>query len=355
MLGTVARIEETLIRGGLVCRYRTEAQVDGVPGDENAFLACSFWLVEQYAHSGRLDDAVALMDMLVARRSDLGLLAEQAAPQTGRQAGNTPAGAVAPGPRARGGRDRARARRGVIRRQWERGTQLARLRPGRAGPIRTPCATCADAPVHDEHGADRADRRADPVRDHVARIHGAVRHQESLPELGDDADRRAEHSGRDDAEHGRPPIDDERPEHPERQEQCRVGGELDERVARPCRDAESSEQVRGPGRTGTGRRVRRRAPARTARPRAPRRRARRSRRAIAARRGFVVADASATTSSPMHHRAPPAIGWSHRFRLAERHSAEVSRTCRSGPTSAGGRGERGTSATLSCRENVMRG
>ena len=90
MLGTVARIEETLIRGGLVCRYRTEAQVDGVPGDENAFLACSFWLVEQYAHSGRLDDAVALMDMLVARRSDLGLLAEQAAPQTGRQAGNTP-------------------------------------------------------------------------------------------------------------------------------------------------------------------------------------------------------------------------------------------------------------------------
>ena len=90
MLGTVARIEETLIRGGLVCRYRTEAQVDGVPGDENAFLACSFWLVEQYAHSGRVDDAVALMDMLVARRSDLGLLAEQAAPQTGRQAGNTP-------------------------------------------------------------------------------------------------------------------------------------------------------------------------------------------------------------------------------------------------------------------------
>lgn len=90
MLGTVARIEETLIRGGLVCRYRTEAQVDGVPGDENAFLACSFWLVEQYAHSGRLDDAEALMDRLLGRRTDLGLLAEQAEPLTGRQAGNTP-------------------------------------------------------------------------------------------------------------------------------------------------------------------------------------------------------------------------------------------------------------------------
>ena len=155
--------------------------------------------------------------------------------------------------------------------------------PGRTGPIRTPCVRPAPTHrVHDEHGADRADRRADPVRDHVARIHGAIRHQESLPELGDDADRRAEHSGRDDAEHGRPPIDDERPEHPERQEERRVGGELDERVARPCRDAESCRGGRGPGRSGTGRRVRRRAPARTARPRAPRRRARRSRRAIAA-------------------------------------------------------------------------
>ena len=90
MLGTVARIEETLIRDGLVCRYRTEAQIDGVPGDENAFLACSFWLVEHYAHSGRLDDATALMDRLLRHGSGLGLMAEQAEPNTGRQAGNTP-------------------------------------------------------------------------------------------------------------------------------------------------------------------------------------------------------------------------------------------------------------------------
>ena len=90
MLGTVARIEETLIRDGLVCRYRTEAQIDGVPGDENAFLACSFWLVEHYAHSGRLDDATALMDRLLSHGSELGLMAEQAEPNTGRQAGNTP-------------------------------------------------------------------------------------------------------------------------------------------------------------------------------------------------------------------------------------------------------------------------
>lgn len=90
MLGTVARIEQTLMRNGLVCRYRTEAEIDGVPGDENAFLACSFWLVEQYANSGRLDDAVELMDRLLACCTPLGLVSEQADPITRRQAGNTP-------------------------------------------------------------------------------------------------------------------------------------------------------------------------------------------------------------------------------------------------------------------------
>lgn len=90
MLGTVARIEQTLLRDGLVRRYRTESDVDGVPGDENAFLACTFWLVEQYAHSGRLDDATELMDRAIGFRTDLGLLAEQVDPHTGRQAGNFP-------------------------------------------------------------------------------------------------------------------------------------------------------------------------------------------------------------------------------------------------------------------------
>ncbi|WP_448003673.1 glycoside hydrolase family 15 protein [Agromyces bauzanensis] len=90
MLGTVARIEETLLRDGMLRRYRTEADVDGVPGDENDFLACSFWLVEQYAHSGRLHDAIALMDRTIGYSTDLGLLAEQVDPHTGRLAGNAP-------------------------------------------------------------------------------------------------------------------------------------------------------------------------------------------------------------------------------------------------------------------------
>ncbi|MEV1130034.1 glycoside hydrolase family 15 protein [Agromyces sp. NPDC049794] len=90
MLGTVARIEQTLMRDGLLRRYRTETDVDGVPGDECEFIACSFWLVEQYAHSGRLDDANAFMERILAYRTDLGLLAEQVDPRTGRHAGNTP-------------------------------------------------------------------------------------------------------------------------------------------------------------------------------------------------------------------------------------------------------------------------
>ena len=90
MLGTVKALEEDLLEDGLLLRYRTETGVDGLPVGENPFLACSFWLVEQYARSGRLDDAVALMDRLVAYSNDVGLLSEEIEVVTGRHAGNTP-------------------------------------------------------------------------------------------------------------------------------------------------------------------------------------------------------------------------------------------------------------------------
>ncbi|QJU54089.1 glycoside hydrolase family 15 protein [Herbiconiux sp. KACC 21604] len=90
MLGTVAQIEKELLRDGLLMRYRTETGVDGLAGGEHPFLACSFWLVGQYAHSGRLDDARALMSKLVALSNDVGLLSEEYDVEGRRQAGNTP-------------------------------------------------------------------------------------------------------------------------------------------------------------------------------------------------------------------------------------------------------------------------
>jgi GH15 family glucan-1,4-alpha-glucosidase len=90
MLGTVAAIESTLLRDGLVLRYLTETGIDGLPGDEHPFLACSFWLAEQYAHSGRTDDAIALMDRLVGFCNDLGLISEEYDVAGKRQVGNTP-------------------------------------------------------------------------------------------------------------------------------------------------------------------------------------------------------------------------------------------------------------------------
>ena len=90
MLGTVAAIEDELLQNGLLLRYRTESGVDGLEGNEHPFLACSFWLVEQYARSGRLDDAVELMDRLVGFANDLGLMSEEYDVGEDRQAGNTP-------------------------------------------------------------------------------------------------------------------------------------------------------------------------------------------------------------------------------------------------------------------------
>jgi len=90
MLGTVAAIEQNLVRDGVLLRYRTVAAVDGLPPGEHPFLACSFWLVEQYATSGRIDDANTLMNRLLGFVNDVGLLSEEYDVDGGHQAGNTP-------------------------------------------------------------------------------------------------------------------------------------------------------------------------------------------------------------------------------------------------------------------------
>lgn len=90
MLRTVAVIEAELLRDGLVHRYRTESAVDGLPGGEHPFIACSFWLVEQYAASGRMHEARALMDLACGLANDVGLLSEEYDVTLQRHAGNTP-------------------------------------------------------------------------------------------------------------------------------------------------------------------------------------------------------------------------------------------------------------------------
>jgi GH15 family glucan-1,4-alpha-glucosidase len=90
MLGTVAAIEQDLMQDGFVMRYRTTQTDDGLAPGEYPFLACSFWLVEQYAASGRHADAVELMNRLVGLANDVGLLSEEYDVVGKRQAGNTP-------------------------------------------------------------------------------------------------------------------------------------------------------------------------------------------------------------------------------------------------------------------------
>ncbi|MFE4952325.1 glycoside hydrolase family 15 protein [Leifsonia sp. NPDC056665] len=90
MLGTVKAIEQDLLRDGLPLRYRTEKGVDGLPPGEHPFLACSFWLVEQYARSHRIDDATRLMDRLVSLANDVGMLSEEYDVEGRSQVGNTP-------------------------------------------------------------------------------------------------------------------------------------------------------------------------------------------------------------------------------------------------------------------------
>jgi GH15 family glucan-1,4-alpha-glucosidase len=88
--GTVSAIERKLLWNGLVLRYDTGEGTDGLPPGEGAFLACSFWLADNYVLLGRYDEARALFDRLLALRNDVGLLAEEYDPYNRRQLGNFP-------------------------------------------------------------------------------------------------------------------------------------------------------------------------------------------------------------------------------------------------------------------------
>ncbi|MGW7296163.1 glycoside hydrolase family 15 protein [Streptomyces xiamenensis] len=94
VIGTIEAIQRELSTlDGFILRYPTagdEAGVDGLEGDEGAFLACSFWMADDLAMIGRVDEARKLFERLLSLRNDLGLLAEEWDPRRQRQVGNFP-------------------------------------------------------------------------------------------------------------------------------------------------------------------------------------------------------------------------------------------------------------------------
>jgi len=90
LASTVTAIETHLMRDGFVLRYDSTETADGLPPGEGAFLACSFWLVDNYLMLGRIDEADALFERLAGLANDLGLLAEEYDPAAQRLVGNFP-------------------------------------------------------------------------------------------------------------------------------------------------------------------------------------------------------------------------------------------------------------------------
>ncbi|MBV8592446.1 MAG: glycoside hydrolase family 15 protein, partial [Acetobacteraceae bacterium] len=81
MIGTVQAIERRLVVDGFVMRYDTGEVIDGLPPGEGVFLACSFWLADNFILQGRVDEARELFERLLSLRNDVGLLAEEFDPR----------------------------------------------------------------------------------------------------------------------------------------------------------------------------------------------------------------------------------------------------------------------------------
>jgi len=91
VVGTVEAVQSELLRDGFVMRYIPDKNAaDGLPPGEGAFLACSFWLVDDLAMIGRRKEAVELFERLLSLRNDLGLFSEEYDPVNKRLIGNFP-------------------------------------------------------------------------------------------------------------------------------------------------------------------------------------------------------------------------------------------------------------------------
>nr|HEX4319212.1 glycoside hydrolase family 15 protein [Kofleriaceae bacterium] len=92
VVGTIDAIQRELVHAGFVRRYKAgdAENVDGLPGGEGAFLACSFWLADALAMSGRRDEARVIFERLLAVRNPVGLLSEEYDTHAKRLVGNFP-------------------------------------------------------------------------------------------------------------------------------------------------------------------------------------------------------------------------------------------------------------------------
>jgi GH15 family glucan-1,4-alpha-glucosidase len=89
-LSTMRAIESRLIEDTLVRRYEVErTHVDGLPGEEGSFTACSFWYVECLARAGELERAQLLFEKLLGYANHLGLYSEELG-SNGQHLGNFP-------------------------------------------------------------------------------------------------------------------------------------------------------------------------------------------------------------------------------------------------------------------------
>jgi GH15 family glucan-1,4-alpha-glucosidase len=91
VVGTVEAIGRDLMRDGFILRYDTQGQTtDGLPGNEGAFLPCTFWYADNLIGLGRRAEARALIERLIGICNDLGLVSEEYDGKAQRLVGNFP-------------------------------------------------------------------------------------------------------------------------------------------------------------------------------------------------------------------------------------------------------------------------
>ncbi|MDQ4130660.1 MAG: glycoside hydrolase family 15 protein, partial [Actinomycetota bacterium] len=90
MVRTADAVREELEEDGLIKRYKEG--VDELEGGEGAFVACSFWLAECYAHQDRQEESRSVFERAVAAGNHLGLFSEEYGPAAREMLGNFPQG-----------------------------------------------------------------------------------------------------------------------------------------------------------------------------------------------------------------------------------------------------------------------